>query len=107
VKRLSLVAVVAGFAACAHGQVVMAPDGQPATVVTCNFQHKCYAKAERLCPWGFQVLDERLGTLLFRCPYPSGPPLPPAPPPAPGQAPNAPAAPGSAPATAQEKLYHT
>ena len=54
---LAVVVVVTG---CAHGHVVMAPDGQPATYVTCRHQSKCFAKAQRICPWGYQVLDEVL-----------------------------------------------
>jgi hypothetical protein len=115
VKGLLLIAVAAGLAGCVHGQTVIAPDGHPATIVTCHDQYKCFIKAERLCPWGYQVLDERLGTLLFRCPYPAAPPLPPQPQPQPPPGPNptlpnaptAPAAPGTAPGQPAEKLYHT
>ena len=69
---LAVAAVVTG---CVHGHIVNAPDGQPATHVTCHHQSKCFAKAQRLCPWGYQVLDEGHGRLLFRCgPYPDSPP---------------------------------
>jgi len=97
---LAVAAVVAG---CAHGHIVPGPDGQPATYVTCRHPSQCFAKAQRFCPWGYQVLDEAYSSLLFRCgPYPDSPPPEPEPDNPSTQPPPEPSPPPSA-----EKLYRT
>jgi hypothetical protein len=97
---LAVAAVVTG---CVHGHVIVAPDGQPATHVTCHHQSKCFAKAQRLCPWGYQVLDEGYRSLVFRCGrYPDSPPPEPDPDNPNTQPPSEPSPPPPA-----EKLYRT
>ncbi len=108
VKRgLLLIAFVAGIGAgCAHGHFVVAPDGEPATVVTCRHhsQSKCYAKASRICPWGYQVLDAPPGSLLFRCgSYPDAP----GPDQEQEQEQEEQVAPDTSPRPPEEKLYRT
>lgn len=100
-RGLLLIVFAFGMASCVTGHVVMAPDGQPATFVTChNYQQKCYVKAQRICPWGFEVLDAPYGSLLFRCgPYPETP--------QPEQDQDAPAAPETTPRPPEQKLYRT
>jgi hypothetical protein len=66
VKRwLAAAALAAG---CATTQTVIGPDGQPALLVRCprNDSYRCTARAYRVCPGGFQVLDDgnRLGTMI-------------------------------------------
>ena len=96
-------AVVVVLAGCTHGHILIAPDGQPATHVTCHHQSKCFAKAQRLCPWGYQVLDEGYGSLLFRC---GQDPDPPSPEPDPDN-PNMQPPPETSPPPPAEKLYRT
>ena len=97
---LAFVVILIG---CAHGHVVVAPDGQPATYVTCHHQSKCFAKAQRLCPWGYQVLDAGYGSLMFRCgQYPDPPPPEPYP-----DNPNTQPPPETTPPPPAEKLYRT
>ena len=98
---LAVVVVVTG---CAHGHIVVGPDGQPATYVTCGrHQSKCVAKAQRICPWGYHVLDESYGSLLFRCGQSPGPPPPESDPDNPNMQPP----PETSPPPSAEKLYRT
>ena len=66
VKRCLAAAALA--AGCATTQTVIGPDGQPALMVRCprNNPYRCTARAYRVCPGGFQVLDDgnRLGTMI-------------------------------------------
>jgi len=51
-----LVAVLA--ANCAHrNNTVVAPDGQPALLLTCDSHAECLRQAGRRCPTGYQVMD--------------------------------------------------
>jgi hypothetical protein len=59
-----------GLSACATGMMVEGPDGLPATYVRCHGHRmdKCYVKADRLCPWGYQiVMPPGYGSLMIRC----------------------------------------
>jgi hypothetical protein len=68
-KRGLLLGVLAiGLAGCA--QIVVAPDGYPATYLRCNpyRPERCYIKAERLCPYGYHlVAPARYEGILIRC----------------------------------------
>ena len=47
-----------------------APDGYPAIYVRCHGHRmdRCYVKAQRLCPYGYQLVDQPgYGSLLIRC----------------------------------------
>ena len=98
--------VAVAVTGCAHGHIVTAPDGQPATHVTCHHRHqsKCFAKAQRICPWGYRVLDEGYGSLLFRCGQYTDPPPPESDPDNPNMQPPPETSPPPPPA---EKLYRT
>lgn len=69
-KRAFLaLAFLAGFAGCG-AQLVMGPDGYPAYYIRCHGyqQERCYLKAERTCPYGYQMLQPPgYGQLLIRC----------------------------------------
>jgi hypothetical protein len=72
VKRavFSLLALLAGVAGCATGRYVIGPDGQPAIYIRCPSarQDKCAIKAERSCPYGYQVLEPpAYGRMMIRC----------------------------------------
>ena len=77
-RRLSLLVWVfglagcatVGLAGCATGTMVTAPDGYPAIYVRCHGHRmdRCYVKAERLCPYGYQLVDQPgYGSLVIRC----------------------------------------
>jgi len=68
-RAFFVLAFVAGLAGCG-GQLVVGPDGYPAYYIRCNGlrQERCYAKAERTCPYGYQMLQPPgYGQLLIRC----------------------------------------
>ena len=51
-------------------QVIVAPDGYPATYIKCNPNRpeRCYQKAERLCPYGYHlVTPARYEGIMIRC----------------------------------------
>lgn len=51
-------------------QMVMGPDGYPAYYIRCHGHRpdRCYAKAQRTCPYGYQMLEPPgYGQLLIRC----------------------------------------
>jgi len=65
-----LLLLAIGAAGCATGQTVIASDGYPAIYVRCHGhrQDRCYVKAQRLCPWGYYLVEPPgYGTLLIRC----------------------------------------
>jgi hypothetical protein len=69
---LSIAFVLAGWAlaGCATGSMVTAPDGYPAIYVRCHAYRmdRCYVKAQRLCPYGYGLVDQPgYGSLLIRC----------------------------------------
>lgn len=70
-KRVfSVLAVMVGLAGCATGNMVTAPDGYPAIYVRCHGHRmdRCYVKAQRLCPYGYNLVEEpAYGALLIRC----------------------------------------
>ena len=50
--------------------MVTAPDGYPAIYVRCHAYRmdRCYVKAQRLCPYGYGLVDQPgYGSLLIRC----------------------------------------
>ena len=62
-------ACLVGLAGCAP-QLVMGPDGYPAYYIRCHGHRpdRCYAKAQRTCPYGYQMLQEPgYGQLVIRC----------------------------------------
>ena len=69
-KRAFLaLAFLAGLAGCG-AQLVMGPDGYPAYYIRCHGhqQERCYLKAERTCPYGYQMLQPPgYVQLLIRC----------------------------------------
>jgi len=42
---------------CASTRTVMAPDGRPAYIIKCGDSAKCYARAQKVCPRGYVVMD--------------------------------------------------
>jgi hypothetical protein len=55
---------------CAAASTVIAPDGYPAIYISCaaHRQDRCYIKAERICPYGYQlVAPPYYGGLMIRC----------------------------------------
>jgi hypothetical protein len=65
---LSTLGILGG---CATYRIVTAADGLPALHLTCrDDQLRCAQKAERLCPRGFQVLDD--GTRYQTVVWPNG-----------------------------------
>jgi hypothetical protein len=71
-RRLLLLMLAFGLAGCATGEMVTAADGYPAIYVRCHGhrQDRCYVKAQRLCPGGYQlVAPPGYGSLLIRCIY--------------------------------------
>jgi hypothetical protein len=71
VKRgFLLLCLLFGVAGCATGELVAGPDGYPAIYVRCHpfRMDRCYTKAMRLCPYGYQLADQPgNGALLIRC----------------------------------------
>ena len=69
-KRLLLLGALAiGVAGCA-GQLIVAPDGYPATYIRCNPSRpeRCYLKAERICPYRYYLVEPpRPEGILIRC----------------------------------------
>jgi hypothetical protein len=63
-------ALLAGLSGCATADYVAGPDGYPAIYVRCSPSRieKCHMKAERICPYGYQlVAPPGYGQLLVRC----------------------------------------
>lgn len=62
-KTLGLLVALAlgGCVAPVRVTNVTGPDGQPAIVLSCHHEERCYQKAGELCPGGYATLNEHSG----------------------------------------------
>lgn len=62
-KTAGMCAVVALLAGCTTVTEVKGPDARPAYVVEChNHEAECYQKASEVCPKGYSMVSNKVGT---------------------------------------------